>query len=317
MLKYLVIQLDDTATSFCHYTVSKSERKPIALEDLRKGVLFAMKENLNVQFVYPDYKLPQDYESVIESIDHVNIVSSQCIVDELIERADIVIFNGLDGVDTYTWDIAKAYTLRISKKDLFENYQKLNAAIGKAGRLNVVITDIDSFCQQDFDTYEQILSHIADFTEQQFLNGGTPQINLLTDRIALQSMNNCNAGDETITLAPDGRFYICPAFYYEQTHSIGTSNDGVNIKNSQLYKLEFAPICRKCDAYHCKRCIWLNHKTTLEVNTPSHEQCVVSHLERNKSRDLLWHIRELGEYMPHISIPEIDYLDPFDKHNKW
>ena len=225
--------------------------------------------------------------------------------------------NDLKCIDTYNWDVTKAYTLRISKKELFENYQKLNAIIGKAGRLNVVIIDIDSFCQKDFDIYKQILSYITDYTEQLFLNGDMPQINLLTDRIALQSMNNCNAGDETITLAPDGKFYVCPAFYYEKAYNIGTPDNGTDIKNPQLYKFAYAPICRNCDAYQCKRCVWLNYKTTLEVNTPSHEQCVVSHLERNESRNLLWHIRELGEYMPHISIPEIDYLDPFEKRNKW
>lgn len=70
-------------------------------------------------------------------------------------------------------------------------------------------------------------------------------------------------------------------------YSIGDLQNGMNIKNSQLYKLDYAPLCRQCDAYQCKRCIWLNRKMTYEVNTPSHEQCVMGHLERNASRNLL------------------------------
>ena len=58
-------------------------------------------------------------------------------------------------------------------------------------------------------------------------------------------------------------------------------------------------------------------KLTLEVNTPSHEQCVVSHLERNMSRDLLEKIRNSNENLSGIEIPAIDYLDPFDNRKEW
>ena len=126
-------------------------------------------------------------------------------------------------------------------------------------------------------------------------------------------MNNCNAGWESITLAPDSKFYVCPAFYLEADgYSVGDLESGLNVKNPQLYKLDHAPICRNCDAFQCRRCAWLNRKTTLEVNTPSHEQCVVAHLERNASRNLLESIRAIGVFLPEMEIPEINYLDPFD-----
>ena len=155
--------------------------------------------------------------------------------------------------------------------------------------------------------------------EKLYVDGKSPQLNLLTDRMMLSKMNNCGAGDTNITLAPNGKFYICPAFYYEnETDSIGDLEKGLVIKNKQLYKLEYAPICRHCDAYQCKRCIWLNRKMTLEVNTPSHEQCVVAHLERNTSRELLNNIRKHGTFLPEQDgIKEIDYLDPFDKRDEW
>lgn len=93
--------------------------------------------------------------------------------------------------------------------------------------------------------------------------------------------------------------------------------NGLDIKNPQLYRLDHAPICRHCDAYQCKRCVWLNRKTTLEVNTPSHEQCVVAHVERNACKELLTAIRKHGEFMPEKEITEIDYIDPFEKRKEW
>lgn len=103
----------------------------------------------------------------------------------------------------------------------------------------------------------------------------------------------------------------------QKGYSIGSLEDGLDIKNPQLYKLDHAPICRKCDAYQCRRCVWINRKTTLEVNTPSREQCIIAHLERNASRKLLTSIRELGVFLPGKEIKEINYLDPFDVKDKF
>jgi hypothetical protein len=160
---------------------------------------------------------------------------------------------------------------------------------------------------------------MSGWVEKEYISGNTPQWNILTDRIMLSKMNNCGAGDTTITLAPNGKFYVCPAFYYEDMEdSIGDLHNGVNIANQQLYKLEYAPICRHCDAYQCNRCVWLNRRMTREVNTPSHEQCVAAHLERNASRLLLKNIHMHSEFMPEVDeIKEIDYLDPFNYREQW
>ncbi len=74
MLQYLIILLDDTSVSYCHYENRRTERRLIDIEDLKAGILFAMKENLNIQFVYPDYDIPQEYKDLIESIDHTKIM---------------------------------------------------------------------------------------------------------------------------------------------------------------------------------------------------------------------------------------------------
>ena len=194
--------------------------------------------------------------------------------------------------------------------------------LGVAKRYFVVVNEIteEDDEEQKFETYILVNPKIiSNSMEKIYVDGKTPQLNLLTDRMMLKEMNNCGAGDTNITLAPNGKFYVCPAFYYEdEADSIGDLEHGLDIKNKQLYRLDHAPICRHCDAWQCKRCIWLNRKTTLEVNTPSHEQCVLAHLERNASRDLLNNIRKYGTFLPEQEeIKEIDYLDPFDKRDEW
>ena len=319
MLQYLIILIDETSTSYCHYENPAKKAGLIPLDILKAGIRFGMMENLMIQFVYPDYELPSEYKEAIETIDHSKIVSSLCEDESLKDEADVIVYHDWTGLSFGKFEAGKSYVLKTSKADLFERYLFIKDVLPKVSRLNVVITDIDTFKEEDFERYKQILETLSECLEKLYADGQTPQLNILTDRMMLSAMNNCGAGDSCITLAPNGNFYVCPAFYYEnEADCIGDLEHGLDIKNKQLYRLDHAPICSHCDAFQCKRCIWLNRKTTLEVNTPSHEQCVVSHLERNASRELLSNIRKHGTFLPEQDeIKDIDYLDPFDKRNEW
>lgn len=202
---------------------------------------------------------------------------------------------------------------------MFSGHDIIVKFLEQVERLNIVLTDIYTFTDNDLIKYKEVLGVLSMDVERLYVEGKCPQLNILTDRMMLDKMNNCGAGETNITLAPDGCFYICPAFYLcEDGYAIGGLKDGLDIKNAQLYKLDHAPICRNCDAYQCRRCIWMNRKTTLEVNTPSHEQCVVAHIERNTSRELLLNIRKHGVFMPDKKeIEKIDYLDPFEVRKEW
>lgn len=306
MLQFLIIVLDDSCPSFCYYP-ERPIQKIMELSVLKKGILFAMKQNLMIQVIYPNYDIPEEYKQEIEKIDHVNIAS---YTNEY-QTNNLVIYSNIqEMVNAHTTSLPSV--LRTTKKDLFANYIKLESAILSCPHLNISITDIDTFTESDFVTYGQILNVIGNFIACEATKKFIPQLNLLTDRIFLTSMNNCNSGVSTISLCPNGKFYVCPGFYYDDKDlCVGDVDNGLTIKNQYLYRIDKAPICRRCDAYQCKRCIWLNKKTTLEVNTPSHEQCVVSHIERNASRDLSFRLKE--KIGLNVEIKELDYLDPFDK----
>ena len=314
MLQYLIILLDDRSTSFCHYDIPNDRNKRlIDLDDLKQGIKYAMMENLMIQFVYPDYKLSKQYTEMINSIDHIDI---KPFVDRQEIDSDVIVFNGLPLnilEESYPTSI-----FRVSLQEFFDFPPYLVKQICHSiKRTNIVISNIDPILSWDIDRYKSKLYELSYLIEQEYVNDNICQWNILTDRISLLEMNNCNAGDTTITLAPNGRFYICPAFYYEDMEdSIGDVYKGLDIPNQHLYKIQFAPICRHCDAYQCKRCVWLNRRMTLEVNTPSHEQCVAAHLERNASRLFLHNLRKYGEFMPDKEIREIDYLDPFNNKDK-
>ena len=313
MVQYLIILLDDTAVSFCHYGNNRKERRLMPLETLKAGILYGMKENLNIQFVYPDYDLPEEYATVIESIDHSKIKPASKA-----DGADVTVIDGLIEAKNVTISSGGTYVLRLTKQEMFAGHDAIVNLLENATRLNVVLTDVETFTDNDFAKYKDVLADLSKDVERMYAGGKSPQLNILTDRMMLDKMNNCGAGETNITLAPDGRFYVCPAFYlYDDGYAVGSLDGGLDIKNAQQYRLDHAPLCRKCDAYQCRRCVWLNRKTTLEVNTPSHEQCVVAHLERNASRSLLAAIRQHGTFMPGTEIRKIEYLDPFEVRKEW
>lgn len=305
MLKYLIVQLDDAATSFCHYSNQNAASNLMPLDILKKAVIWSMQENLMAQFVMPNYQLPQEYYEVIDSIDHIKITEGAGI-------SDVNVFNGVAGLEGLKTNVYVHVVLRLMKDEFFRSIDDIVSILKLQPSVNIVLTDVEQFTDEDFNHYDDTLKRFIEVTGERILSMELANVNLLTDRLSLNSMNNCGAGCESITIAPNGSFYICPAFYFDGESSVGNLSDGISIPNEQLYKLDFAPICRKCDAYQCKRCVWLNKKTTLEVNTPSHQQCVLAHLERNASRTLLNKLTESGKVKTNMSIPEIDYLDPFE-----
>ena len=189
MIQYLVILLDDTSVSFCHYGNAKKERRLMPLETLKAGILFGMKENLNIQFVYPAYALPEAYDAVIEGIDHVKIKPAA-----MPEGADVLVMNGWEECESWTAGAGVSCVLRLPKAEWFGQAGRVAALLEKTERQNVVLTDVETFTEDDFKAYERSLAEVANLLEKAYMNGKTPQLNLLTDRMMLEQMNNCGAG---------------------------------------------------------------------------------------------------------------------------
>ena len=323
MLQYLVILLDDTSVAYCHADNPLKKRNLMPIETLRKGILFGMKQNLMIQYVFPNYALPEEYASVIESIDNVKIFSvGHKPVTGIENETDVEVSDTIpEKVET------KNLVLRLTFSEMLKQKDEIAKLFANDSRVNLCITDVEKFTDEQIEAYRQVLDEWNRALLELYKQGQSPQFNLLTDRMMLEKMHNCEAGVGNITLAPNGKFYLCPAFYYDErmqvfnqmNHhqpssdtSVGDLENGLDIHNPQLLQLDHAPLCRNCDAYHCRRCVWLNRKMTWDINTPSRQQCVMAHLERNASRSLLNDIRNIGEFMPNIEIKEINYLDTFE-----
>ena len=313
MLKYLIAILDDTAESFCYYCDKKNGSDIISLENLKQMAIFALKNNLTVNFLYGKQSVPKEYIEVIQSVPHTKIIPIE-LEKEYKDGLIIVNYGDLQKEKSLYFSTKRNIIFRIPRDNISELAEIVKNLQGQYERLNVVPLGIESYTESNLKEYkkqlDQIKVHICEIYEQNL----DAEINIVSDRIVLNEMHNCNAGVQHITLAPNGKLYLCPAFYAEnEKNHIGDLPNGIEIKNKHLLLLEYAPICRNCDAFQCKRCIFLNQLTTLELNTPSKEQCILSHYERNTSKSILNFIKSNTNFLKLVKdIPEIEYLDPFD-----
>ncbi|HNT43528.1 MAG TPA: CXXX repeat peptide maturase [Syntrophorhabdaceae bacterium] len=315
MIHYLIVILEHDSAPFCCYDV-KERGGPglIPLDVLEKSVSFAIKNAIPVNFLCGNTALPPGYEELIASVDHVRMVplararsgeEAVFIIDgeEDLAHAHVLETGGLNNV-----------ILRVGKSEVPSLPSTVERLLGRFRRLNVILKEPGGFAEEDFSAYADALEDVRRILAGEYRKGSFLEISTLSDRVFLTNMNNCNAGTAHLTVAPNGRFYLCPAFYYENGEDcLAGPDDAVEIRNARLLTLENAPVCRNCDAWHCKRCVWLNRRLTSELNTPSHEQCVLAHLEREASRRFLEEIgRECGLNDRVTPIPKLDYLDPFD-----
>ncbi len=315
MLQYLVILLDDTSVAYCHTDNPIVEERIMPLSTLRKAIFWGMCENLMIHFVYPNYSLPKEYQDVIDTVDNVKIGKDIEVYNEIPKKIN-----------------SSSIVLRLSINEFISSIAELEVVLQQAKRINICYTDIEHFDDNRIDDYSKALSSLNNIIIRLYEQNIQPQINILSDRIIHnEKMHNCDAGISNVTVAPNGKFYLCPSFYYDEImhidnelnyqnpsfdRSVGSLESGLDMPNRHLLMLNSAPLCRECDAYHCNRCIWLNQKLTLDCNTPGHQQCVLSHIERNASRDLVTKLKSLG-YNIDCCIDDLPYLDPFEQFIKF
>lgn len=204
----------------------------------------------------------------------------------------------------------------ISANRIANLYNDIAILWGKVKRININILNLDK--NFDLEEYRKQLLRLKTLLVKAACETRTfnAEINVLTDILLLNRHENCRAGDTSITLGPDEKFYICPAFFRDnEEESIGIlKNEDLFLKNAHLYKQEYFPICQMCDAYHCPNCVYHNKKYTTEVNVSSAIQCQKSWIERSISKLIE---DELGNEFHFLhKLEALDVNDPIDMLRK-
>ena len=298
--KYLMFITGKKKLSHCYYEAKNSDE--MNGETVNEGLKFAIANGFVPVFL-GNNKIAND--------------KKHFVIDDC-EGSDIVVFSSgeLNLSNKYK---STTCIYRSNKQSLSIFSEEIFKLMGIFTRINVRFCDIDKWGDADICLYKNELKILADKVLEQIVNGKKIEIDVLTDRIELKKMKNCDMGENSFALAPNGKLYLCPATYFDNPgNAIGDLEQGIIVKNEYLMKIESAPICSICDAYHCTRCKWLCAKRTGEYNVPSKNQCVLSHVEREISASLSAKLIERGLLTKFDEIPPLKYYDPMEllNHNK-
>lgn len=302
--KFLQIILDENMKSTCLYTISdkKSNKLKMSRELFEKAIKFADDNDYEVVLL-GDNTIKKDFNSY-----YYKIVSSES--KEIDDRSLVVYDNCVNEEDNgFSTSI-----LLINK----ENIDKIPVFLEKLSknktRINIILQDVNQWQEEDMSNYNKQLDKIVNMVSAIREDGGDVEINTITDPLSRKEHCGCDAGESTITLAPDGNLYICPAFYFDQIDKpIGNIEDGINKEFSTMkLNMSDSALCKECDAYQCKQCKYLNKKYTGEYKISPKNQCIVSNLEKNKSEKLKINQQEWKD----INIKDIANIDPLVKFER-
>lgn len=173
-------------------------------------------------------------------------------------------------------------------------------------RINLFIEDMNLWKDSDIELYESQLHELCEYVVDLYIKRSVLlQINILSDRIMLEKNNtrDCAAGINSVALAPNGKFYVCPGFYFTNPDwDIGNLKEGIDFSEKRKYFRDKSAMCSECDASACKRCLLDNKIITSEINVPSSNQCRISFVEANAQQyfaNLLQKNKEvLNMYIP-------------------
>jgi len=313
MYKQLYFLVSDDSVVYCKYEHKTDKNKMMTEETLIEGLRYARDHFYQPVFVhnrksketiYGTLNLALKNELEASDIIHIRPLSEDLYMYN--EKRDILV---MDMKNALQLNIALENCILMVEndevKDLANVVMKL---LHKVKRINLKIKYHNGF---DLNVYQVVLHRIAEELFTFLKNEDHREVNVLTDRIFLNQMDNCFAGERNFCLAPDNKLYICPAFYFNGKKGMDLGEEGKNSSEESMVRYEKAFMCQECDAYQCNRCVYENKMRTGEYNVSGELQCKKAHIEREESRCLLERLKANGKCM-NKEIKIIDYKEPFD-----
>jgi len=306
--RHLYILAAEDAVAHCAYRSREGDSTPIRPEILQQGLEFA-----RFGFYRPVvlHSVAGPRLELSDGFDPLHIVSGN---SRAIAPDDLVVHEN----DVRPEVQADTAILILDRERLPQLAELLGNLIQTTRRINLMLRDVGTFSDVDLTVYEAQLRQVAADLIKQRRRGRFREVNVLTDRLELESPEDCTAGVHSLALAPNGRFYICPAFYHHDPEaSVGSLAEGVDQTALEMCRRHRAPLCIDCVAYHCKRCLFDNQRRTWQLNVPSRMQCVVTNTELTLSAWLRQELEQAGYKFrgEPISVPE--HLDPIEATSRW
>lgn len=309
--KHLYFIMSDDSVEHCNYKTSLDSNNIMPLEIIKKGLEFSERN------FYKPIILNSKKQNNIVNIDEFSKVGRIDIYKKGVEMP----YKYYNGIEVITKEdllyennntVKDSCILNLDYIDIKNLHEYVINSLDRYNRVNVNIIGFKS--EFDEEKYKQELNKICDYLCELYINKKYKEVNLITDRLFIEKMDNCESGDNNFALAPNGNIYICPAFYfYDEKSAIGNIYDESIVIDKKPFMLESAQICKECDAFQCSRCVFKNKNDTGEFNIPGSSQCRKSHIEREASLNFYNKLKKEGIDVENLNnLERLSYYDPME-----
>lgn len=309
--KQLYFLTSDDYVTYCSYKNENKEHVSMDESTIIKGLEFARQNFFTPIFVHSMNTFNFINSDELQKYDVLHIVPakfySKALEIGLKRIIPVYDMEAAQKADTFVENVI----LNIHSSEIEFLSKTITALLQYTSRMNLNITGLDENFNEK--VYRSQMEEVNNFIFKEFMkNNELKEVNLLTDILFINKHDNCMAGDNTFVLSPGGKIYTCCAEYSNNTNSfVGDLSFGVTKEyGKRLHKSESNNLCRLCDTYQCKNCVYTNKLFTKEVNVSPSFQCRKSNIERGLSIDLLEKLKPYKITLGNKEIKRNNFLDP-------
>lgn len=171
-----------------------------------------------------------------------------------------------DQVKEDTLPLNSNLIINLHPKQLSYASNIVNKLLNRNNSIDIRIMDIDSMDLDNIQTYITFLRQIKDHT---FIEN----LKIMGIMISQDETKLCEAQEKKYTIAPNGKIYVCPAFYYNDPNNfIGDIEQGITLKHLENLQNENFNCYNSRTVEGCSKCFYLNKKVTGEYMIPGNKQ---------------------------------------------
>ena len=263
-LKYLNVLLSDDVMPHCSYTNRLTSNKVMSNEMIDAAIDFCYKYFLIPIFI-------GDKQIGLNREDNIYFKISQ---EENLGINDAYVYDG----NSFKSVSCGSIIITINRSILNGFDEIVIQAAKLYRRINIFVQDIEEMNANDMAMYQigldKIISELSKWSHK-------PVINIFND-----CYRYCEAGVTSLTLAPDGLIYLCPAFYFNQLKhtAVGTIHDDYfSYSAPKTAKKESTAIVSEKEAIY-SNCIYNNYICTTELNIPSEQYVRIEKINQNQAK---------------------------------
>ena len=271
--KYLYFIVNDNCVSVCHYRAA-GQGISMSKEVLEIGLLYAEHEHMVPVFIGDPYSILGRAAKK-----KLHVVVSDRYNQEIISNPICEFIPVYNGENHDPLIESNSCILSIDREHLSHLADISERIGGYSKRINLKFTDLNQWKQSDFDMFRTQLNKLG--------NGICEKLNVFSYLLnGDRSDSSCKAGISEFALAPNGKLYPCPGYYFElPAEEIGVIDkpDTFKMIEVSMYDHSKSLQCRDCPNSQCEQCTLQNRLMTGFKNLPSDSFCRIFEIGTKRS----------------------------------